>query len=88
MEVGIRVLVGDVSVETAGSAVIPVTRLSMILRESRDETLAIEATPDKTLIKGKGSKFELQAQNPSSRPTRKAVDMPLAASNWSSRRRK
>ena len=68
MEVGIRVLVGDVSVETAGSAVIPVTRLSMILRESRDETLAIEATPDKTLIKGKGSKFELQAQNPDEFP--------------------
>lgn len=68
MEVGIRVVVGDVKIETAGSAVIPVTRLSMILRESRDETLNIEATPDKTKIKGKGSKFELQAHNPDEFP--------------------
>lgn len=68
MEVGIRVVVGDVKIETAGSAVIPVTRLSMILRESRDETLNINATPDKTIIKGKGSKFELQAHNPDEFP--------------------
>ena len=68
MEVGIRVIVGDVEIETAGSAVIPVNRLSMILRESRDETLNINATPEKTIIKGKGSKFELQAHNPDEFP--------------------
>ena len=68
MEVGIRINVPDVNVATAGAAVIPVTRLSMILRESRDETLDIEATPDKTIIKGKGSKFELQAHNPDEFP--------------------
>lgn len=68
MEVGIRVIVGDVQIEAAGSAVIPVMRLSMILRESRDETLNIHATPEKTIIKGKGSKFELQAHNPDEFP--------------------
>ena len=68
MEVGIRVIVPDVTVATAGTAVIPVSRLSMILRESRDETLSIDATPEKTIIKGKGSKFELQAHNPDEFP--------------------
>ena len=68
MEVGIRVLVDQVGVETGGCAVIPVTRLNLILRESRDETMTIEATSEKTLIKGKGSKFELQAHNPDEFP--------------------
>jgi len=68
MEVGIRVVVPDVTVETAGTAVIPVTRLSMILRESRDDTLSIDASAEKTIIKGKGSKFELQAHNPDEFP--------------------
>lgn len=68
MEVGIRVPVSDVTVDAAGSAVIPVSRLSLILRESRDETLMIDATSEKTLIKGKGSKFELQAHNPDEFP--------------------
>ncbi len=68
MEVGIRVVVPEVMVGTSGSAVIPVTRLSMILRESRDENLEINATPEKTIIKGKGSKFELQAHNPDEFP--------------------
>lgn len=68
MEVGVRLSVPDVEVEAIGSAVIPVSRLSMILRESSDEVLNIEATAEKTLITGANSKFELSAQNPDEFP--------------------
>ena len=67
-EVGVRLTVPDLEVLTPGSAVVPVTRLSMILRESRDEVLEIDASADKTLITGANSRFELQAQNPDEFP--------------------
>lgn len=67
-EVGVRLTVPDLDIQTPGSAVIPVTRLSMILRESSDEKLTIDANVDKTLVTGKNSRFELQAQNPDEFP--------------------
>ena len=67
-EVGVRLNVPDLEIMSPGSAVVPVTRLSMILRESRDETLVIDADADKTLITGQHSRFELQAQNPDEFP--------------------
>ena len=68
MEVGVRLQVPDVEVSTAGSAVIPVQRLSLILRESSDEFLEIEADGEKTTVTGQSSRFELQAQNPDEFP--------------------
>ncbi|HMP79448.1 MAG TPA: DNA polymerase III subunit beta [Pirellulaceae bacterium] len=62
-EVGIRLVLPDVQVHIPGSALIPVHRLSMILRETSDEELVIEATPERTLIEGRFSRFDLQAQN-------------------------
>lgn len=67
-EVGVRLNVPDLEVESIGSAVVPVTRLSMILRESNDEVLVIDADADRTLITGANSRFELQAQNPDEFP--------------------
>ena len=67
-EVGVRMVVPDVEITSPGSAVVPVSRLSMILRESSDEQLEIEADADKTLILGKSSRFELQGQNPDEFP--------------------
>ena len=67
-EVGVRLTVPDLEVMTPGSAVVPVSRLSMILRESSDELLVIDADSDKTLITGANSRFELQAQNPDEFP--------------------
>ncbi len=67
-EVGVRLTVPDIEVISPGSAVVPVSRLSLILRESSDETLEIDATSDKTLITGANSRFELQAQNPDEFP--------------------
>ena len=68
MEVGVRMIVPDVEVESEGSAVIPVSRLNMILRESSDETLTIEADAEKTLVFGQQSRFELAAHNPDEFP--------------------
>ena len=68
MEVGIRLTVPDVNVATEGSAVIPVSRLNMILRESNDEELNIDADSEKILITGQNSRFELQGQNPDEFP--------------------
>ena len=68
MEVGVRLNIPDLDVDTAGSAVIPVQRLNMILRESSDEFLFIESDPDKTLVTGQSSRFELQSQNPDEFP--------------------
>lgn len=67
-EVGVKLTVPDLEVKSPGSAVVPVSRLSMILRESSDEILEIDASSDKTLITGANSKFELQAQNPDEFP--------------------
>ena len=68
MEVGVRLNIPDLEVDTAGTAVIPVQRLSLILRESSDEFLFIESDPDKTLVTGQSSRFELQSQNPDEFP--------------------
>ncbi len=67
-EIGVRLTMPDLEIVTAGSAVIPVTRLSMILRESRDEMLTIDADNEKTVIEGQHSRFELQSQNPDEFP--------------------
>ncbi len=68
MEVGVRLTIPDLEVDTLGTAVIPVQRLSLILRESSDEFLFIESDPDKTLVTGQSSRFELQSQNPDEFP--------------------
>lgn len=68
MELGVRLFVSDVEVESPGVAVIPVSRLSLILRESSDEHLSIEADSEKTLVTGKNSRFELSAHNPDEFP--------------------
>ena len=68
MEVGVRLTLKDVEVTSPGSAVIPVARLGLILRESSDEVLHIAADANKILITGKQSRFELQGQNPDEFP--------------------
>lgn len=68
MEIGVRLVVPEVEVQSPGSAVIPVSRLNMILRESSDETLQIDADSDRILITGQNSRFELQGQNPDEFP--------------------
>jgi DNA polymerase-3 subunit beta len=68
MELGVRLTVPDIIIEKPGTAVIPVARLNMILRESGDETLTIDADNERTLITGQFSRFELAAHNPDEYP--------------------
>lgn len=68
MEVGVKLDVPEVDVQTPGAAVIPVQRMGMILREITDDTLKIEATPEKTTIQGSRSRLELAGQNPDEFP--------------------
>jgi DNA polymerase-3 subunit beta len=67
-EVGVRLSVPNVVVETTGSAVLPITRLNMILRETNDDTLNLEVNDNKILVTGANSRFELQAQDPDEFP--------------------
>lgn len=67
-EVGVKLVVPNVEVKQPGSAVIPVGRLSLILRESNDDSLYLEASDDQITIKGKSSKFSLLGQNPDEYP--------------------
>jgi DNA polymerase-3 subunit beta len=67
-EVGVKLRIPDLEVSVPGAAVIPVTRLSMILRESRDEFLSMETSGEITKIKGQHSNFELQSHDPEQFP--------------------
>lgn len=67
-EVGVRLKVAAVEVQQPGAAVIPVSRLSLILRESNDDQLTIESQDNHLTIKGKSSKFQLLGQNPEEFP--------------------
>jgi DNA polymerase III subunit beta len=67
-EVGVRLFVPAMEVKATGSALIPVARMGLILRESRDESLNLETDNEKTVIKGQFSRFELQSQNPDEFP--------------------
>jgi DNA polymerase III subunit beta len=64
LEVGIRVDVSGVDVEAEGSAVLPVVRVGLILRETSDEKLLIESDGQRIKIEGRQSKFQLPAQDP------------------------
>ncbi len=67
-EVGVRLQVDGVGVDSPGCSVFPVSRLSMILRESSDETLLIETGDGKAVLKGSRSRFELQTLSPDEFP--------------------
>lgn len=67
-EVGVRLRVEDVDVEAPGSAVLPVARLNMILRENSDERLTIKVDEAKAIVTGNRSRFELQTLSPEEFP--------------------
>lgn len=68
LEVGIRIEVTGIEVTRIGSAVLPVSRFSSILRESNDERLQIEAGPNGMIVKGEHSQFKLPSENPEEFP--------------------
>ena len=70
MEVGIRVELSEgVEVETEGTALLPVSKMMAILRESNDETLGIETDDAGVRVQGSHSKFKLPGSNPDEFPS-------------------
>ena len=68
LEIGIRVDVEGVEVETAGAAILPLARFGAILRESSDTSLTIETDDQGTMVQGERSRFKLPAQSPEEFP--------------------
>ncbi len=68
LEIGVRLSVPGVKVNTPGKADLPVTRFNAVLRESSDEILSIETDDSGSIVKGKNSKFKLPAENPDEFP--------------------
>ncbi|MBC8870905.1 MAG: DNA polymerase III subunit beta [Planctomycetes bacterium] len=69
MEVGVRIALDGIEVESAGSAVLPVTRFGSILRENSDEKLQVEADAQGVKVRGERSEFNLPGQNPDEFPS-------------------
>lgn len=69
LEIGVRVDVPGVTVETPGSAILPTGRFGSILRESSDAALRLEAESQGTLVRGERSEFRLLGENPDEFPS-------------------
>ncbi|HEX7447974.1 MAG TPA: DNA polymerase III subunit beta, partial [Pirellulales bacterium] len=57
LEVGVRVMVPGVMVESPGSAILPIARFGSILRESSDATVRLESDGQATIVRGDRSEF-------------------------------
>ncbi len=68
LELGIRLDVRGIKVEEPGEALLPMSRLVSILRESNDEELTIEAGPDSCTIRGTSAEFEMSSEDPAAFP--------------------
>lgn len=68
-EAGIRLDVEDIEVITPGVALLPVQRVSSILRESNEERLTFEVTENSLDITGANSEYHLPFVNPDEFPT-------------------
>ena len=68
LEVGIRVEVPGVEVESPGEVVLPRDRFGKILSESSDETLSLESDGGKVIVRGSRCEFQLPCENPNEFP--------------------
>jgi DNA polymerase-3 subunit beta len=68
LEIGVRVSVPGIEVERPGKAVLPIARFGLILRESSDAKLHLEADTQGTVVKGERSEFKLPGENPDEFP--------------------
>lgn len=69
METGIRIDVEGVDVQSPGKALLHVSRVGMILRESSDDQLYFESDESATVVKGLHSEFNLPSANPDEFPS-------------------
>jgi DNA polymerase-3 subunit beta len=75
-EVGIRYELRGVTVQRAGSAIVPITPLTQILKESNDEEVAIDSGSEGSRVKAGTSRFELPT-----RPVDEFPDIPAFEDN-------
>ncbi len=68
LEIGVRVEVSGVTVEVAGSTILPIDRFAAILRESADQHLRIESDGQGIKVQTQASQFNLPAENPDEFP--------------------
>jgi DNA polymerase-3 subunit beta len=68
LELGIRLEVPGVKVDEPGEALLPAGRLISILRESPDEEMSIEASPDACVVRGKATEYQMPGEDPSAFP--------------------
>ncbi|MBV9124547.1 MAG: DNA polymerase III subunit beta [Planctomycetes bacterium] len=68
LELGIRLEVRGVQVEEPGEAILPGARTLLILRESNDEELSLEADTDHCLVRGQFNEFEMPSEDPANFP--------------------
>jgi DNA polymerase III subunit beta len=68
LEVGMRYDLIGVRVEEPGEAILPVSRLASILRETPDSELAIDADDRRCQVNTKGSEYEMPSEDPSGFP--------------------
>jgi DNA polymerase-3 subunit beta len=68
LEVGIRYELAGVQVEERGEAILPVSRLISILRESSDDQLTIDADERRCKATASASEFEMPSEDPSGFP--------------------
>jgi DNA polymerase-3 subunit beta len=69
MEIGVRIEVPGITVESPGNVLFPVGRFGSILRESSDEKLFIEADSQGVVVRGERSEFKLPGENPDEFPS-------------------
>src|SRR5438445_5187864 len=68
LEVAIRYTDSQVQIEQAGEVLVPADKLRDIVRESVDDTLAIEVSGDNANIRGQDSHFKIFTQKPGDFP--------------------
>ena len=64
LEVGIRHRVLGMKVDKPGAVLLPTARMGSVLRTSTDAELAIEAEPDRLVIRGLRAEFTLPGEDP------------------------
>lgn len=74
MELGIRVRVDGIQVDSPGELILQTATVIPILRESDDEELTIEADPGGVTIRGANTEFETPAEDPATFPNIPAFD--------------
>jgi len=68
MEVGVRLKIEGLDVDSPGSTVLPVAQFGAILRESSDQKLRIDSSNKGTIVKGERSEFKLNSADPDEFP--------------------